>query len=339
MADVTKDGEGKPKRNPLVTIVSWVETRGETATALAVAIAAAIYAGLGKVDKVEKLAPLLLGVLVVMALAMVIERERRIKESDRLDGMAKDIERTAEGIEILGTPTPYHVVRSESIWEIKGNGDAHTTRLKRLRFTQDDVIAVVDWYRGEGTLTNVDRLVGKAKPVEDTPVEDQRTSLNATKVVHTFPSRGRELGLVPLDRAYVRDEECDYVVDRRTQALFPKNPDRAWISVLESTSLMRIVVRWSDRHPTEIRLMRQHGPSAGRPMKFPPERRDDGRTQFRINIPEPRLGETIGVEWDWPPPAPEDAPAPPSRKVEGLSRVKWLTSADYRRELRATKFA
>jgi len=339
VADVTNNGKEKPKRNPLATIASWVEARGETAIALAVSIAATIYAGLGKVDKVEQLAPLLLGVLVVMALAMVIERERRIKESDRLDGMAEDIGRTAEGVEILGTPTPYHVVVSESIWEIEGNGDAHTTRLKKLRFTQDDVIAVVDWYRGEGTLTDVDRLVGKAKPLEDTPVEDQRASLNATKVVHTFPSRGRELGLVPLDRAYVRDEECDYVVDRRTQGLFPKNPDRAWISVLESTSLMRIVVRWSDRHPTEIRLMRQHGPSAGRPLKFTPERRDDGRTQFRINIPEPRLGEIVGVEWDWPPPAPEGTPEPPSKQAQGLSRVKWLTSAAYRRENRATKSA
>jgi hypothetical protein len=333
VTDATKSGEDEPKPKRLTKIVGWIEERGETAIALAVAVSATIYAALGKVDTVGELAPLVLGVLVVMALALVIERERRIKESQRLDRIAGDLGRTAEGIEILGTPTPYHVILSESLWEIEANGNAHTTRLKRLRFTQDDVIAVTEWHRGDGKIESIDRLVGKAKPVEDTPAEDQRDSLKATQVIHTFPSRGRELGLVPLDRAYVRDEECDYVIDRRSKGLFPKNPDRSWVTILESTSLVRIVVRWADRHPTEVRLIRQHGPSAGRPLKFPPTTRDDGRTEFRISIPEPRLGEQIGVEWDWPPTTKQELPS--TEQVEPVARLKWFVSAKYRRERKA----
>ena len=337
MTDVTKNGKDGPRRRPFAAIASWIEARGETAVALGGAIAATIYASVNKITKVEDLAPVILGVLVVIAVAMVIERERRIKEGKRLDRLKKDIERTLEGIEILRTPTPYHVILNESVYDIEANGDANAARLKKLRFTQDDVIAIVDWWRGEGDPESVERLVGKAKPIETTPPAAQRAHLKATDVVHKYESRARKVGLVPLDRAYVRDEECDYVVDRRHKGLFPKNPDRAWIAVLESTTRVRMVVRWSERHPTEIRLIRELGTASGRPMKFTPERLDDGRSRFRIDIPEPQLGERIGVEWDWPAPSektPEETPTG-AQQVQRFRRIRWLFSAKYRQEHRA----
>jgi len=253
-----------------------------------VGIAAAVWAFLGKITTIEQLASATLGVLAVIAISMVIERERRLKDRNRTRKILEEIQRTGDAVEVFASPTPYHVLVNESVWEIEANGDAKARRLKKLRFTQDDVITVTDWYRGDGSLSDTQYLVGEPP------------NLRPTEVVHTFPSRGRACALIALDRAYMRDEVRDYVVQRSGKAIFPKNPDRIWVAVLESTSLVRVVLRWSGRLPTEVRLIRQMDMAPGRPVKFVPNTLADGRSEFRAEIPEPRQGERIGVEWDWP---------------------------------------
>ncbi|HEY8808648.1 MAG TPA: hypothetical protein VIM28_01385 [Solirubrobacterales bacterium] len=212
----------------------------------------------------------------------------------------EEIQRTGDAVAVLASPAPYHVLVNESVWEIDGNGDAKAFRRKQLRFTQDDVITVTDWYRGDGGITNADFFVGEGTDsiAQGKPIDTAK--MRPAKVVHTFPSRGRKCALVALDRAYMRDEVRDYLVKREGKGVFPQNPDRVWIATLESTALVRMILRWSDRLPTEVRLIRQMDTVSGRPVKLMPVQLEDGRSEFKAEIPEPRQGERIGVEWDWP---------------------------------------
>jgi hypothetical protein len=301
---MTNQPAGNESSKWWVKLGRWIEDRGDTAAALAVGIAAAIAAFLGHIKDVDKLAEAMLTVLVIIAVSMVIERERRLKDRRRLAKILDEIQRTGDAVEVLASPTPYHVLINESIWEIAGNGDVRAIRRKRLRFTQDDVVTVTDWYRGDGSLGETKFFVGEGPDsidIESTAIGH----MHPAKVVHEFPSQGRDCALVALDRAYMRDEVRDYVVSRKGTGIFPKNPDRIWIATLESTSLLRIVLRWSERLPTEVRLIRQVDSAPGRPIKFVPTT-SDGRSEFKTEIPEPRQGERIAVEWDWPHDEPEN---------------------------------
>jgi membrane protein implicated in regulation of membrane protease activity len=245
--------------------------------------AAAALAGLFGWLEGDALTTATLGVLVVVALSLVRERTLRLTASKRIDEVLDESLRTREDVKLLDSGHPYQVVVSESTWDIEENGDSHVVRWKKLRFAQNDVIAVVDWSTGDGTLVDTKYTPGKR--------------------VHTFNVDGRQSALVALDRTYARDEEQDLLIERTRKGVFMKTPDRIWVHCLDPTSVMRATVRWPlGRPPSQVRLIRRSDRDSGRPVVVQPIKSADDRLEFTAEVPEPTRGERLCIEWDWNPP-------------------------------------
>jgi hypothetical protein len=245
--------------------------------------AAATLAGLFGWLEGEELSTATLGVLVIVALALVHERTLRLSASERIDEVLAEVHKTRASVSVLDLGTPYHVIENDSMWDIHENGDAHARRRKLLRFAQDEVVSVVDWFRGDGEVTNITYLPGKP--------------------VHEFALDGRACTLVALDRPYVRDEEADFIVERDVKGVFTKTPDRIWVVTTDSTSLVRTGVRWpANRPPTAVRFFRKTDTERQKPVTVAPTLGADGRMEFVTEIQEPEPGERICIEWDWDPP-------------------------------------
>jgi hypothetical protein len=276
-----KDGWGKFEW--LKNALEWTGGHLDPLAAL-LAGAVAALAGLFGLLEGDALTTATLGVLVVVAFSLVRERTLRLNASMRISETLAESIRTREDVKLLDSGHPYHVVVSESTWDLRDDGSVRVIRWKKLRFAQNDVIAVVDWATGDGTPTQT-----KYKP---------------GRLVHTFAVDGRNSTLVALDRPYARDEEQDLLIERTREQAFLKSPDRVWVFCLDPTSLMRITVRWpTSRPPSAVRFLRRSDSDSGRPVVVQPVRsEEDGRLEFTAEIPEPVRGERMCIEWDWEPP-------------------------------------
>jgi hypothetical protein len=288
-ADVPPD-QGRPKWPRLKRAASWTAEHLDPLAAL-LAGAAAALAGLFGWLEGDALTTATLGVLVVVAFSLVRERTLRLNASKRIDEAVAEAVRTRADVKLLESGHPYHVVASESTWDLRADGSVRVLRWKRLRFAQNDVIAVVDWSTGDGTALNITYKPGK--------------------VVHNFVVEGRNYSLVALDRPYARDEEQDLIIERERRATFVKSPDRVWVYCLDPTTMMRATVRWPlTRPPTAVRFLRRSDQERGRPVVVRPLKSDqDGRMEFTAEISEPSRGERFCIEWDW------DAPPNPDQET------------------------
>jgi hypothetical protein len=276
------DNDGWGKFEWLKNTLEWIGGHLEPVAAL-LAGAVAALAGLFGLLKGDALTTATLGVLVVVALSLVRERTLRLNASKRIDQALAEVVRTREDVKLLDSGHPYHVVVSESTWDIHDDGSTHAIRWKKLRFAQNDVIAVVDWAGGDG--------------------DTEQTTYNPGKAVHTFVVDRRNSTLVALDRPYARDEERDLLIERTRQNAFLKTPDRIWVFCLDPTSLMRATVRWpTTRPPQAIRFLRRSDSEPGRPVVVQPVKGADGRLEYTAEIAEPIRGERMCIEWDWEPP-------------------------------------
>lgn len=282
-----QDEDGWGKFEWLKRMLEWAGGHLEPLAAL-VAGAVAALAGLFGLLEGDALTTATLGVLVVVALSLVRERTLRLNASARIDEVLVEAIRTREDVKLLDSGHPYHVVVSESTWDLHEDGGAHVVRWKKLRFAQDDVIAVVDWSTGDGTIHD--------------------TKYTPGELVHSFVVDGRNCKLIALDRPYARDEERDLLVERTMRDAFLKDPDRIWVVCLDPTSLMRLTVRWpAMRPPRAVRFLRRSDIDRGKPVSVQPNPSQDGRLEFTAEISEPERGERMCIEWDW------DAPAPAAR--------------------------
>lgn len=277
-----QDQNGWGKFEWLKTALEWAGGHLDPLAAL-LAGAVAALAGLFGWLEGDALTTATLGVLVVVAFSLVRERTLRLNASKRIDEALSEVLRTREDVKLLDSGHPYHVVVSESTWDLRDDGSARVIRWKKLRFAQNDVIAVVDWASGDGATT--------------------QTTYQPGKVVHSFVVDGRNSTLVALDRPYARDEEQDLLIERTRRDAFLKDPDRVWVFCIDPTSLMRITVRWpTARPPRAIRFLRRSDSELGRPVVVQPIKGEDGRLEFTAEIPEPVRGERMCIEWDWEPP-------------------------------------
>jgi hypothetical protein len=277
-----KDDGGWGKLEWLKGTLEWIGGHLDPLAALLAGGVAALAGLFGWLEG-DALTTATLGVLVVVALSLVRERTLRLTASRRIDEVLSETARTREDVKLLDTGHPYHVVASESIWDIAADGSSHVVRWKRLRFAQNDVIAIVDWSTGDGTPTN--------------------TTYKPGKPVHEFVVDGRHSTLVALDRPYARDEEQDLLIERSREGVFVKSPDRVWVVCLDPTSLMKVTVRWPvTRPPKAVRFIRRSDREPGRPVTVQPVKADDGRLEFTAEVTEPERGERICIEWDWEPP-------------------------------------
>lgn len=292
----------------LKTTLGWIGVRLDVLAALLAGAAAAVSGAFGDASS-HALTTATLGVLTVVALSLVLERSLRLKANERMQDVLNEAKSTHDAVQILNSGVPYHVVESDSAWDIAEDGSARSVRRRLLRFAQDDAISVVDWITADGQIQDTKYTPGKA--------------------VHEFVSDGRKLTLVALDRPHARDEEREFTVERSVRGAFLKNPDRGWVIALDPTSLMRITIRWPrERPPKAVRFLRRTDTDRGKPVIVAAAIGKDGRSEFTAEVREPARGERIGVEWDWdPPPAPAVPTAAPISYVSApdglLARLLW----------------
>lgn len=267
--------------------VKWVGGRLDTIAALVGGITAAVLAWAGHLDP-EELGTAVLTLLAVVALSMVVERSLRLKASRGIDEVKDDLKKTRESVRALEVGSPYYVTESDCLWEIDDDGGLTSCRRKHLRFTQDEVVTVLDWMKNDGDSPKV-----KYRP-------------EPGRRIHKYISDGRTHYLVALDRPYGREEELDFFIDRRIEGCFVKTPDRVTVVTYEPTSLVKMTVRWpANRPPKAVRFFRRTDAERQRPLAQTVKRRQ-GRAEVTVIAENPELGERLVIEWDWDPPVVPD---------------------------------
>jgi membrane protein implicated in regulation of membrane protease activity len=268
----------------------WVFGRLDTLAALLGGAIAAVLAAKGGL-KGQDLGTAILSLLSVVAFSMVVERSLRLKASHGIDDVRADLKKTREALRVLESGSPYHVTVNESTWDIGADGTANLERRKHLRFSQDEVVAVLDWLKADGVVQNI----------QYRPPPGKR--------IHSYDSDGRQHVLVALDRPYARDEELDFYIERTVEHCFVKTPDRVTVYAIESTSLIKMTVRWPlDRPPRAVRFYRRTDAERRKPVTLQAQKGVNGRAEVQVDAQDPDPGERICIEWDWdPPPAPTSA--------------------------------
>jgi hypothetical protein len=276
----------------------WIGRRLDTVAALVGGVIAIILVATGGAESPKDLASITLGVLTVVAFSLVVERSLRFKSTDeiaevrdQLGEIRKEVEMTHQTLLVMDSGTPYQVVESDTTWDIKDDGSVFVKRRKRLRFSQEDVVTVVDWVKGDGTVDEI-----KYRPsAEGSPI-------------HTYVNDGRKFSLIALDRPYRREEELDFVTERTVKDCFVKTPDRTIVVPLEATSVVKMRVVWPPAHPPRaVRHFRRTDTEREKPSTIQTTPREDGRTEAVIEAQRPTLGERVCIEWDWEPPTPQTA--------------------------------
>jgi hypothetical protein len=263
----------------------WIIGRLDTLAAVLGGGTVAVIAATGGLEG-HDLGTAILSLLSVVAFSMVVERSLRLKASQGIEEVRVDIQKLREALRVLESGSPYHVTVSESTWDIKEDGAVDLVRRKHLRFSQDDVVTVLDWLKVDGNI----------KSIKYRPAPGER--------VHSYESDGREHVLVALDRPYARDEELDFFVERSVEQCFMKTPERVTVHTLESTSLIKMAVRWpSSKPPHAVRFYRRTDAERRKPVVLQIVNNPDERPEVQIDAQDPEPGERICIEWDWEPPA------------------------------------
>lgn len=262
----------------------------DAAGAILIAAIAVILGLIGLLSD-DRLSEAVLGVLVVVSVGLLLDRDQRdeisVKIADvgrgtgRLETAVADLERSQRG-------ESYEVLSSDATWEIADRGASVIgTKRRVLRFLRDGQVAITDFSQvNSGYASN---------PQVDEPLEYVRTIFDKTGTKHA---------LIALDQAYDKDETVEVSLRRAFQGSFLEEIESAAhrIEVVTRAVVMKVI--WPvDRVPTApLALSSELNPSLNRTV--PLESLDveaDGRRSFTWSS-EGRpllLGDRITIAWRW----------------------------------------
>jgi hypothetical protein len=206
-------------RSKWKTWIDWVDENSVHVLIAVVGVAAAIVLNVAGVLRLTGLIDTTLGLLVVIAGALLFDRRARDQlEStvststssveEAVTGARNGIERAlgelAEKVERLQLADHYKVLSSASTWDItEGGAKAVTTKIRRLRFLRDRMVAVTDFGKvDEGT---------EAPPKVAAPFRLAGTIRDRTT--------GMTYMLVALDMVYGAGQEITTRVERTAQRI------------------------------------------------------------------------------------------------------------------------
>jgi hypothetical protein len=222
-----------------------------------------------------------LGVLAVLAATLVRDRWK----ADRLVDAVQDVLAVASGAK------PWEVLSAEFEWEIEttdGKAATATTR-RQLRFLQDEVLAIHEFFTPDGRVAAHSCKGGPPKGYQkDLPIIDDR-----------FPGpRGRTFQLISLEGVYRRGQKFNVESVRQLADCFIEDHESVMIEITVATGECSMSVIWPDGgKPRAVQLQRNDdGPSTvdlGDIKTLP-----DGRTQWTRWIEAPRVGDSFAVSWD-----------------------------------------
>ena len=270
-----KWGKAEGLRRALV----WSGRRLDALAALAAGFGTALAGALGLI-KGETLTTATLGVLTVVALALLLERSLPLNTQRDLREARSEIQSVRATL--AAGASPYYVMKDESVWDIRDRGASSTAvRTRLLHFNQDETRTVLDWLSGDGS---------------------SETSYDRGLSIRDFQHDGRKYKLVFLDRFYNHGDTLSFVTRRTATDSFPGNTERVAIEAVNKVDLLRLKVIWpEDRPPTGVWLRRTNagGERVEKTDVTSSVRTEKGRGCYATEVQEPERGGRTTIEWDW----------------------------------------
>lgn len=158
------------------------------------------------------------------------------------------------------------------------------TKRRHLEYLQNEVFTLRDYaWASSGKVGDAKVVAGKAKAIhtERTPT-------------------GRKDTVILLEGIRERDDEDDLVIERRFEGSFPHDETEAVeAEIAQETELLELVVLFpKERPPQRAWLETSSRPGRRTDVAIGLE---SGRPVIRRTFTEPRIGETLTVNWEWQP--------------------------------------
>jgi hypothetical protein len=245
--------------------------------------AATAVLGFAQVLGVQALIEATLVVLAALGFAQYKAHSRDVELEGELAGVRDLVADANSYMQVLASGEPYHVLRSETIWDLNTHDAARVPSIKhkRIRFDQNGMLAIRDYSRPDGSVDGYDC----------TPY----------KRVREFPNGPRTEFLIALDRIYNRGDEIDFDVRRTLIGSFQGTTEHVGVTITEPCQHVVLVVIWPQtRAPSEVWY--EHGLARYARVDVPLQALSsrDGRSEFRLAINEPQQGDQITIYWKWP---------------------------------------
>jgi hypothetical protein len=270
------------------TVAQWAVSRADSVLAL---LLAGVFGVLGITGGAgdDAVRAATLAVLALVALTLVRLRSAREETERHVESIGKSLGATQNSIDALQDAVaaieggePWRVVDCALEWDIQSRELAKFTKWRRLRFYRNEVLALHDWFAGDGESRNE-----AVKP--GTFVEEPKQKIGE-----------KEYSLILLPHPYKRGETQDFTLTREILNGFPNDEDeQVAIEVLEETEHATISVVWPpDKPPTEVRLQGKRVEAKTIPGDDVPLLAD-GRRRYSHELIRPNLGDTLTLFWDW----------------------------------------
>lgn len=280
----------------------WYQTRGlvaqygELLLAASVAIVVAIL-GIVKKVEAETLSTVTLGVLAVLAAAIVRERLERNRTMETAREMAKDIElgnaAALEEMRELAQAThsdePWRVLDESITWDLVTRHRVNITDKRTIRFLHAQCAAVWEWFRSpEGAEMIEYGCEGGliARPMREWPV-----------LAEPFLGRDSQwYRLVSTAQIFKRGDRAHWITRRTHRNQFPHPRTEGVSKTIEMpTDDIRLKVVWPKEYPPVSVLFergRQH-------VDLETQEDETGRRFVLVEIPTPVVRERLAIQWDW----------------------------------------
>lgn len=257
---------------------------GEPAVAFVAGIVLAILGLTGGITG-DNLAGATLVILSLLAFSLLRERLLRIEANRNVENLGVRLDDTTDAVNAIQSGNPYSVLSHETTWDIVETDGSLVcaTRVKEIRFDQNNVFALYDFSTGDG---------------------DRTVEYSPGKRVSTFSGHGGKVyDLIDLGRIYNRGERIEFKVTRTVRDGFLADRELVAVDTRDATERMTLKVLWpSDRPPTSLILGR------GTPSHdwknedvLADLEHEDGRPFYRVDIYSPEKGGSTTIEWEWDP--------------------------------------
>ena len=197
--------------------------------------------------------------------------------------MKEEVTRGREAAEALLSGRQYKLLRTENTWDLcdpQGN-KVIGTKKRKVRFLQDEVLAMHDHYESPGRISAFESLA----PRQYDQVDD-------------FVVGGKQYFLISLRRFWRRNEETEIEFRRTLEGSFTNPRESVSVTVEEEVDELVMTVIWPDAHtPSRVFLERNRQQDE----EFDPEklpRNEEGRCYLHRTF-VPHRGDRISITWDW----------------------------------------
>lgn len=220
-------------------------------------------------------------VLLLAALAVTMIRERFLR--DRALQEVTDLSTVAH------SGKSWEILNATHTWDIQDDGSADVRSVKELRFLQDEVISVYEFYNPTGSSTDPECTGGAVGGYQ-----------KKLKVLHTnFPGpKGRRYRIISLEGMWHRGQRMTFTVARSLSDCFVEEHESVGVEVEIPTDYLTLKVVWpQNRVPHAVQLERADRLTLIKGEDLPVD--SGGRRSYEVEVPQPALHEAILIGWDW----------------------------------------